>query len=132
MSSSRSAVARAFAIGNALIAAGVLGALSMQDDSSTWLVAAALLLALLLLSSSIGLLRATRWRLAVLSACAWTGLGLAGCALAALAISATEWSAHAALDRETLGLALLLPYLLLYPCGQLLWAHRQQQAADSA
>jgi hypothetical protein len=29
-----------------------------------------------------------------------------------------------------LGLTLLLPYLLLYPCAQLLWAHRQQRLAE--
>ncbi len=136
MQSSRSAVAHVFAIGNAIIALGMVIAVARQEASSWLVVVPSGLLAALLLWSSFGLLRSTRWRLLALRACAWVALALGMSALAALAIAAGQWSAaRGGLNGHErtplLVLALLLPYLLLYPCLQLLWAHRQQRYADS-
>jgi hypothetical protein len=132
--SSRSAVAHVFAIGNALIAIGVVIAVAVLPATSWFVVVPSGLVVALLLWSSFGLLRSTRWGLLALRACAWIALAIGMSALATLAMAAAQWSAarggltDSALT-PLLGLALLLPYLLLYPCLQLLWAHRQQSYA---
>lgn len=136
MQSSHFAVARAFAVGNAVIALCVVIAV-LRLDPRSWLVeSGSALLVLLLLWSAFGLLRATRWHLLALRACAWIGLAIGLAALAVLAVATGQSSvAEGALRASpsltaVLGLTLLLPYLLLYPCAQLLWAHRQQSHAE--
>jgi hypothetical protein len=141
MQSSHSAVAKVFAFGNAIIAVAVVIAAALYEAPSRLIVVPSVLLALLLLWSSFGLLRSTRWRLVALRACAWVGLGIGATAVAALAIAAGRWSAargglesleglEGSVLSPMLGLALLLPYLLLYPCVQLLWADRQKRYAE--
>jgi hypothetical protein len=136
MPSSRLAIARAFAIGNAVIAACVVVAALRLDVRSWGIHTASALLVVLLLWSSFGLLRGTRWRLLALRATAWAGLAIGLGALAVLAVATGQTSHAEGALRAThsltavLGLTLLLPYLLLYPCAQLLWAHRQQRHAE--
>lgn len=138
MYAGRSPIARTFAIGNALI--GLLLSFGvLVFDLRSWIVqVGAVLMAALLFASSFGLLKATRWRLLVLRVGAYLELGAAACVLAALALWAAELS-EASIDLQASGtlttllaLALLLPYLLLYPMLQLLWAHRQQRYAESS
>ena len=138
MHSSSLAFARAFAIGNAALALSLVIAV-LKLDSRSWLIeTASALLVLLLLWSAFGLLRGTRWHLLALRACAWSGLAIG---LGALAVLGFETGAASTAPQAlqathsltaVLGLTLLLPYLLLYPCAQLLWAHRQQQHAQSS
>lgn len=136
MHSSSFAVARAFAIGNAVIASCLVVAI-VRLDARSWLIeGASALLVLLLLWSAFGLLRATRWHLLALRACAWSGLAIGLGALAVLAVATGQTSGTQDVLTATnplaavLGMTLLLPYLLLYPCAQLLWAHRQQSHAE--
>jgi len=135
----RSATVWSFAVGNALLALIVLLALFRDSGARSWIaIAPALLLAALLLASSIGLLCSTAWSLLALRASAWVGLALGACALAALAIFAFQVSQlRVGLDEGSalapvLLLALLLPYLILYPSAQLLWAHRQHRFANQS
>ena len=136
MHSSRLAIARAFAVGNTVIAICVAVA-ALRLEPRSWMVAAAsTVLVGLLLWSSFGLLRATRWHLLALRACAWSGLAIGLGALAVLGFATGQFSDAGGALRASqsltavLGLTLLLPYLLLYPCAQLLWAHRQQSHAE--
>jgi hypothetical protein len=134
MPAPRTTTTWAFAIGNALLAvvvlAGVFGGLAMR----WWVVdVPSVGLATLLLLSSFGLARATRWAATALRACAIVELVVGLIALAALGVSAAYLgSVHGELGRSglmtfILGLALLLPYLIVYPSVQLLWLYRQQQ-----
>lgn len=134
----RSPIAQTFAIGNALI--GLLlsvGAL-LFDLRSSIVHVGAMLMAALLFASSFGLLRSTRWRLSALRAGAYVGLCAGFCVLAALAFWAIDLSAASIRFQASgtlttlLALALLLPYMLLYPTLQLLWAHRQQRHAEAS
>ena len=134
----RSPIARVFAIGNALIASALAVAVIALEARSVWLQAGAGFAAVLLLLSSFGLLKRTRWRLFALRACAWLGVAVAVGVLGAVGV----WAGHAQAARAglppgsplatMLALALLLPYLLLYPALQLIWAHRQERAPRGA
>ena len=130
----RSATVWSFAVGNALLALILLLVLFREAAARSWIaVAPALLLVGLLLTSSFGLLRRTSWSLLALRASAWTGLTIGACALAALSMFAFELSrfqsgvGEQSLLAPLLLLALLLPYLILYPSAQLLWANRYRQ-----
>lgn len=126
-----------FAAGNALIAVfALLLALRGFGHDSWPLRVSSLCVAVLLSWSAFGLARATRWRLAALRACALLELTLGLCAIATLAVAAYHLGAAAAVEGPfrpsgtltlTLGLALLLPYLLVYPAVQLLWLRRERQ-----
>jgi hypothetical protein len=129
----RSATVWAFAIGNAVLALIVLLALFRDLGArSSIAIVPSLLVAALLLASSFGLLRRTPWSLLALRASAWVGLAIGACALAALAISAFQVSPHDDIGESSalaplLMLALLLPYLILYPSAQLLWLHQRRR-----
>ena len=130
----RAITARWFAAGNALLAIVVLIALFRDLAARSWFaIAPSFALAALLLASSFGLLLRARWSLLALRAAAWAGLALALCALGTLAVSTFQLSRLQAGIAESsklaplLLLALLLPYLILYPSAQLLWVHRQRR-----
>jgi MFS superfamily sulfate permease-like transporter len=133
----RSATVWSFAVGNALLALIVLLALFRDPGArSSIAIIPCVLLAALLFASSFGLLRSTAWSLLVLRASAWTGLACGLCALATIAISSLQLSRIEAGIGEgrslapLLLLALLLPYLILYPSAQLLWVQRQLRYAE--
>lgn len=135
---SRSLVSRSFAIGNVLLAAflvwGTFGGLSARD---LWVDAPAVMLALLLCASALGLLRNAPWALALLRACASIELLIGMVAIAALALSVSYlFGTHSDLGRSgalsmTVVIALLLPYLVVYPVLQLLWVYGKQRQATA-
>lgn len=135
---SRSLVSRSFAIGNALLAAVVLwatfGGLTARDY---WVDAPAVLLAAMLLVSSLGLLRGAPWALRMLRTCASIELLIGLCAIAGLALSVSYLlGTHSELGRSgaltmTLLLALLLPYMVVYPVLQLIWVYGTQRQATA-
>jgi len=100
-----------------------------------WVDLPAVLLAAMLLSSSAGLLRNAPWALRMLRACASIELLIGVVAIAALALSASYLvGTHGDLGRSgaltmTLVLALMLPYLVLYPVLQLIWVYARQHAS---
>ena len=132
---SRSLVSRTFAVGNMLLAGLLLwaafGGLTVRD---TWVDGPAVVLALMLLASSAGLLRNASWALRLLRACASIELLIGLVAIAALALSASYLSGtHGDLGQQgaltmTLVLALMLPYLVVYPVLQLIWVYARQHA----
>lgn len=138
MPSSKSPISRTFAIGNALLAALVLWAtFSGLTARDFWVDVPAVLLALMLLASSLGLLGNAPWALRLLRACASIELLIGLCAVAGLALSISYLSGtHSDLGRNgaltmTLVLALLLPYLVVYPVLQLIWVHGTQRQATA-
>lgn len=128
-----------FALGNLLIALGVLVAIFVVRSERLWLLdLSSIGLSLLLLLSAFGLARATPWRLWVLRLVAGTGMAI-GLALALAVAGAALYVGHMHATRVssdtstfTLVSALALPYLLLYPGAQLLWVQRQLGPAASA
>jgi hypothetical protein len=135
---SRSLVSRTFAVGNVLLAGLVLwAAFSGLTARDLWVDGPAVVLALMLLSSSAGLLRNAPWALRMLRACASIELLIGFVAIAALALSASYLvGTHGDLGRSgaltmTLVLALMLPYLVLYPVLQLIWVYARQHAPAS-
>jgi hypothetical protein len=139
MHAERSVVSWSFALGNLLIALGVLLAIFVGRSERLWLLdLPSLGLSALLLLSAFGLARATPWRLWVLRVVAGTGMAI-GISLGLVVAGAALYAAHvhAALVSDdastfTLVSALALPYLLLYPGAQLLWVQRQLRPAASA
>jgi hypothetical protein len=133
---SRSLVSRTFAVGNILLAGLVLWAtftgLTARD---LWVDVPAVLLALMLVASSAGLLRNAPWALRLLRACASIELLVGFVAIAGLALSVSYLSGtHGDLGRSgaltmTLVLALMLPYLVIYPVLQLIWVYARQHAS---
>src|SRR4051794_1140150 len=86
----RTATTWAFAVGNALLALGVLGGVFGGLGVRWWVVdVPSVAVAALLLLSSFGLARAQRWAFGALRACAVVELAVGLLAVAALAISAT-------------------------------------------
>jgi hypothetical protein len=139
MSAPRSATTWTFAIGNALLAALVLGGVFGGLGVRWWIVdVPSIAVSVLLLGSAFGLAGATRWALPALRACAVVELALGLMTLAGLVVSVVYLtSVHGEIGRSgtvtlLLGVTLLLPYLVVYPSVQLLWLHRQRQFTQHA
>jgi hypothetical protein len=139
MPAPRTATTWAFAIGNVLLAALVLGGVFGGLGVRWWIVdVPSVAVAALLLGSSFGLARATHWAMTALRACAMVELGIGVATLAGLVISMVYLaSVHGEIGRSgtttlLLGVTLLLPYLVVYPSVQLLWLRRQRQFTQHA
>jgi hypothetical protein len=115
-----------------LVLWAAFGGLSARD---VFVDVPAVLLAAMLVASSAGLLRNAPWALRMLRACASIELLIGLVAIAALALSASYLAGtHGDLGRSgaltmTLVLALMLPYLVLYPVLQLIWVYARQHAS---
>ena len=135
----RTATTWAFAIGNALLAALVLGFVFGALGVRWWIVdVPSVAVSGLLLGSSFGLVRASRWAWTALRACAVLELVVGLLAIAALAISVVYLgSVHGEIGQNgrltlLIGVTLLLPYMVVYPSVQLLWLHHQRQYTKPA
>jgi hypothetical protein len=133
---SRSLVSRTFAVGNILLAGLVLwAAFTGLTARDLWVDGPAVLLAAMLVASAAGLMRNAPWALRLLRACASIELLIGLVAIAALALSASYLvGTHGDLGQSgaltmTLVLALMLPYLVVYPVMQLIWVYARQRPA---
>jgi hypothetical protein len=132
-SPSHDSIRRAFALGNALSAAGLVG-LCAALPARYWAVdAPAIVLCALATASAIGLARKSSWWFRALRASALCELFAGLAALSALALSVSYLGGvHGELGNMTVafwiaGSLLLLPYLVVYPALQLLWLHAQHR-----
>jgi hypothetical protein len=132
---SERALIRTFVTGNTLLGLGApLGAFLGLPVRYLPVDLASGLLAALLLASAWGLARDRPWctRVLRISALCELGLGLTGVAALALGV-AYLGGIHGAVGRNALQIAiwgslLIAPYLIVYPCLQLLWIERHANA----
>ena len=96
-----------------------------------------ILLATLLSFSAFGLAARKSWRLVGLKVAASVCLGIGMSAIAAAGLSAAFLSGvHGSLGKNgamimAFIIGLLLPYLIGYPCAQLLWIHRISKDSET-
>lgn len=128
-------IRRAFAIGNALLAA-VFIALLLSLPTRYWVMDTVLVvLSVLALAAAVGVWSRDNnaWGLRLLRGFALGSLFAGLAAVSALALGVSYLSGvHGELARTALGFwlggsLLLLPYLVIYPLLQLLWLHAQRR-----
>ncbi len=127
----RSIVTWAFCFGNAMIAVAIALIVFLALPARWWPVdLPTIALATLLGVSAVGVVVRTRWQLILLKVSALVCLVLGMSAIAAAGLSAAFLSGtHGDLGKNGMLImgvvvGLLLPYLIIYPCVQLLWIHR--------
>ena len=123
------AAPRLFAVANALIAGLVaFGVFAGLQDRWLWVDAPAVLVILLLLGSSLALVRRRAWSFKVVRIAAGLVLGFGLLVVAGLTSAAVFLSGvlgetgRAGFIVFVTVIALVLPYLVIYPSLQLLWA----------
>ena len=134
-----SAVTWVFGLGNVLTAILLLCLVFPGLKTRWWVVdVPSVALSLLLVISGMGLIRSTGWRLILLRISAVVCLVIGLAAIAALGVTAAYLSGvHGSLGQSgallmVLLIALFVPYLVIYPSLQLLWAYKTSRKGAKA